>query len=213
MKDYTAATYGDRIALRPDGDGSWRRWRLALGAGGARHRSSEAMVARLRAKPGGDAIPVTIGDFADCRVDGTFELVFVVFNTFFMLTTQEQQVLFRPPSTSAAAFSDRGVRARPDAFRERPERRHLAPGVRHGAARPGPPRRRRPARDLPARRDRRNRNPALPDGAALRLALGAGPDGAPGRPPPAQASERLGRLPVHLVQHQSRLATGTTPPH
>ena len=51
--------------------------------------SSEAMVARLRAKPGGDAIPVTIGDFAVPR-RGTFELVFVV--TFFMLTTQEQQV-------------------------------------------------------------------------------------------------------------------------
>ena len=33
---------------------------------------SRAMVARLRAKPGGDAIGVTIGDFATTRVDGTF---------------------------------------------------------------------------------------------------------------------------------------------
>ena len=31
---------------------------------------SRAMVARLRAKPGGDAIDVTIGDFATTRVDG-----------------------------------------------------------------------------------------------------------------------------------------------
>ena len=54
--------------------------------------ASPAMVERLRAKPGGDAIAVTIGDMADVGVDGRFELVFVVFNTFFMLTTQEDQV-------------------------------------------------------------------------------------------------------------------------
>jgi SAM-dependent methyltransferase len=53
---------------------------------------SEAMVARLRAKPGGDAIAVTIGDMADVPVDGEFDLVYVVFNTFFGLTTQEAQV-------------------------------------------------------------------------------------------------------------------------
>ena len=35
---------------------------------------SRAMVARLRAKPGGDAIAVTIGDFAATKVDGTFSL-------------------------------------------------------------------------------------------------------------------------------------------
>ena len=54
--------------------------------------ASPAMVERLRAKPGGDAIAVTIGDMADVGVDDRFELVFVVFNTFFMLTTQEDQV-------------------------------------------------------------------------------------------------------------------------
>jgi SAM-dependent methyltransferase len=54
--------------------------------------ASEAMVARLRARPGGAAIPVTIGDFADVAVDGTFDLVFVVFNTFFALTSQERQI-------------------------------------------------------------------------------------------------------------------------
>jgi SAM-dependent methyltransferase len=53
---------------------------------------SEAMVARLRTKPGGDAIRVTVGDFADVAVDGTYPLIFVVFNTFFALTTQEDQI-------------------------------------------------------------------------------------------------------------------------
>lgn len=53
---------------------------------------SKAMVARLRAKPGGEAIPVTIGDMATTRVDGTFRLVFLVFNTIGNLTSQEAQV-------------------------------------------------------------------------------------------------------------------------
>lgn len=47
--------------------------------------ASEAMVAKLREKPGGDAIPVTIGDFADVAVDGAFDLIVVVFNTLFNL--------------------------------------------------------------------------------------------------------------------------------
>jgi SAM-dependent methyltransferase len=42
---------------------------------------SQAMVARLRAKPGGDAIGVTIGDFATTGVDGTFSVAYLVFNT------------------------------------------------------------------------------------------------------------------------------------
>jgi SAM-dependent methyltransferase len=53
---------------------------------------SRAMVARLRAKPGGEAIGVTIGDFAATRVDGTFTLAYLVFNTIMNLTTQEAQV-------------------------------------------------------------------------------------------------------------------------
>ena len=53
---------------------------------------SEAMVARLRAKPGGDDIHVTIGDFATATVGGTFSLAYLVFNTIFNLTTQEAQV-------------------------------------------------------------------------------------------------------------------------
>ena len=43
------------------------------------------MVDELRAKDGGEAIPVTIGDFADVEVEGAFSLVFVISNTFFML--------------------------------------------------------------------------------------------------------------------------------
>ena len=53
---------------------------------------SRAMVSRLRAKAGGDAIPVTIGDFATATVDGAFRLVYVVFNTIGNLTTQAEQV-------------------------------------------------------------------------------------------------------------------------
>src|SRR5215207_1939777 len=53
---------------------------------------SPAMVAQLRAKPGGDQISVTIGDFADVPVPGTYRLIFVVFNTMFNLLTQEDQV-------------------------------------------------------------------------------------------------------------------------
>ena len=56
--------------------------------------ASEAMVARMRAKPGGEAIPVTIGDMADVKpdTDDQFAMVFVVFSTFFFLLTQEDQV-------------------------------------------------------------------------------------------------------------------------
>ncbi|PRX92275.1 class I SAM-dependent DNA methyltransferase [Allonocardiopsis opalescens] len=53
---------------------------------------SRAMVARLRAKPGGDAVGVSIGDFATTRVAGSFSLVYLVFNTIMNLTSQEAQV-------------------------------------------------------------------------------------------------------------------------
>jgi hypothetical protein len=53
---------------------------------------SEAMVARLRAKPGGDQIAVTMGDFAEVPVTGSYPLIYVVFNTLFNLLTQEDQI-------------------------------------------------------------------------------------------------------------------------
>jgi SAM-dependent methyltransferase len=52
---------------------------------------SKAMVARLRAKPGGEDIGVTIGDFATTTVDGTFSVAYLVFNTIMNLTTQAAQ--------------------------------------------------------------------------------------------------------------------------
>jgi SAM-dependent methyltransferase len=53
---------------------------------------SRAMVARLRAKPGGAEIGVTIGDFATTTVAGRFTLAYLVFNTIMNLTTQAEQV-------------------------------------------------------------------------------------------------------------------------
>lgn len=53
--------------------------------------ASEAMVAKLRAKPGGDRIPVAIGDFADVPVDGRFALICVVYNTLFALLDRGAQ--------------------------------------------------------------------------------------------------------------------------
>jgi SAM-dependent methyltransferase len=53
--------------------------------------ASEAMVARLRAKPGGEQIPVVIGDMAQVPVDGPFGLVYLVFNTLFGLLSQARQ--------------------------------------------------------------------------------------------------------------------------
>lgn len=54
--------------------------------------ASEAMVAKMRAKPGGDRIPVTIANFADFTLEARYRVVYVVFNTFFGLLTQEEQV-------------------------------------------------------------------------------------------------------------------------
>lgn len=53
---------------------------------------SPEMVEVMRRKPGGDAIDVTIGDFADVGVEGPFDHVFLVFNTLFNLQTQEDQI-------------------------------------------------------------------------------------------------------------------------
>jgi SAM-dependent methyltransferase len=53
--------------------------------------ASEAMVGRLRAKPGGRSISVTIGDMAEVGVSGPFRLVYLVFNTLFGLLSQARQ--------------------------------------------------------------------------------------------------------------------------
>jgi hypothetical protein len=67
---------------------------------------SKAMVARLRAKPGGEDIGVTIGDFATTTVDGTFSVAYLVFNTILNLTTQAAQVAcFRKRCRSCIIYS------------------------------------------------------------------------------------------------------------
>jgi hypothetical protein len=121
MKEYGPETYGERIAavydelfhpptrseetveflagLAPDGPVlelaiGTGRIALPLAAKGIEVHgidASEAMVAKLRAKPGGDDIPVTIGDFADVGVEGRFRLIAIVFNTLWALLTQEDQ--------------------------------------------------------------------------------------------------------------------------
>jgi len=53
---------------------------------------SEAMLARLRAKPGAGAVRTAVGDFTSLRMDGEFRLVYLVFNTIMNVTTQEEQV-------------------------------------------------------------------------------------------------------------------------
>ena len=121
MDEYTASTYGDRIAGAYDGfygpvdvseranvleelAGGGRALELGIGTGtfalplAARGvethgiEISEAMVDQLRAKEGGESLPVTIGDFADVEIEGTFSLIFVISNTLFMLTEQEDQI-------------------------------------------------------------------------------------------------------------------------
>ena len=54
--------------------------------------ASVSMVAKLHSKPGGESIPVTMGNFADVPVEGQFSLIYVVFNTFYCLLTQEEQI-------------------------------------------------------------------------------------------------------------------------
>jgi SAM-dependent methyltransferase len=53
--------------------------------------ASAAMVQRLRAKPGGESVKVTIGDMAGVPVSGPFAVVYLVFNTLFGLLIQERQ--------------------------------------------------------------------------------------------------------------------------
>jgi SAM-dependent methyltransferase len=53
---------------------------------------SEAMVARLRAKPGAERVGVTVGDFATTTVEGSFSVAYLVFNTINNLTSQDEQV-------------------------------------------------------------------------------------------------------------------------
>jgi SAM-dependent methyltransferase len=91
--EFLAALAGDGAALEL-GIGTGRI-ALPLSKRGVRVHGidlSEAMVAKLHEKPGGEEIDVAIGDFATTKVDGTFSLAYVVFNTIGNLTTQDAQV-------------------------------------------------------------------------------------------------------------------------
>ncbi len=91
--DFLAALAGDGAALE-FGVGTGRV-ALPLAERGVRVQGidlSEAMVAKLRAKPGAERVTTTIGDFATTRVDGEHSLVYLVFNTICNLTTQDDQV-------------------------------------------------------------------------------------------------------------------------
>lgn len=111
------------------------RLALPLAAAGltvAGVEGSPDMLAVLRAKPGGDRIPVTVGDFAETRVEGRFALVLLAFNTVFALPSQDAQVrCFR----NAAAHLRPGGRfvveawvPDPGAFRDRTSLRLLTLG-------------------------------------------------------------------------------------
>ncbi|MGW5349840.1 methyltransferase domain-containing protein [Streptomyces sp. NPDC004031] len=122
MRDYDAATYGERFADLYDdwhpvtdevddavtllgklaGSGpalelgvGTGRFALPLAASGLPVHgieSSRAMIDRLRAKPGAELVTTSLGDFADVAVEGEYGLVFVTFNTFWMLLSQDDQV-------------------------------------------------------------------------------------------------------------------------
>lgn len=64
---------------------------------------SPAMIERMRAKPGGEAIPAVVGDMADVDVAGPFQLAYLVYNTLFNLPSQERQIdCFRNVAKSLA---------------------------------------------------------------------------------------------------------------
>ena len=136
MEEYTTSTYGDRMADAYDSfygpvdvpdridmleelAAGGRALELGIGTGNfalplaARGvdvhgiEISEAMVDQLRAKDGGATLPVSVGDFADVDVEGTFSLIYVINNTLFMLTEQEDQV--RCFENAASRLDESGV--------------------------------------------------------------------------------------------------------
>lgn len=100
IEETTALSVEFLAALAPGG----RALELAIGTGrvalplaarGLTVHGTDAsaeMIAKMREKPGGDAIPATVGDMSDVLAEGTFDLAYLVFNTIFNLTTQEAQI-------------------------------------------------------------------------------------------------------------------------
>lgn len=135
MKDYRPESYGERIAgvydemysefdpaaittLSQLADGG-RALELGIGTGrialpltqaGIEVSGidvSEAMVARLHAKAAAKSIHVTLGNFVDVAVDGRFALIYILFNTFYQLLIQDEQV--HCLANVAAHLEPRGV--------------------------------------------------------------------------------------------------------
>ena len=65
------------------------------------------MITQLRAKPGGDRLAVTLGNYADVAVPDAYRLIYVVFNTLFNLLTQDEQM--RCFENVAAHLTEDGV--------------------------------------------------------------------------------------------------------
>ena len=141
---------------------------------------SKAMVARLRAKPGGEDIGVTIGDFATTTVDGTFSVAYLVFNTILNLTTQAAQVAcFR----NVAAHLEHGgcfvIEVGVPELQRAPARRDHPPLPRErDQMGVGRVRRRGTRPHVPSLRDSGRKTRARFDSLPLRVAIGARPDGA-----------------------------------
>ena len=183
---------------------------LPLAARGVRVHGidlSEAMLARLRAKPGADEVTTTTGDMTSTRVPGRFELVYLVFNTVSNVTTQAGQVAV---FENAAAHLVPGGRFVVELLV--PQLQRIPHGERfhvfttdRGARRHRRVRRRHPAdvvAPLPARRP--GARPPL-GAVPLRVARRARPDGPDRRHGARAPLGRLARVAVHQHQRLPRL--------
>jgi SAM-dependent methyltransferase len=171
---------------------------------------SKAMAATLRAKPGGEDIGVTIGDFSTASVDGTFSVAYLVFNTIMNLTTQAAQVAcFRNVATQlepGGCFRHRSRRPRaPAAPARRDDSRIPRQREQMGARRV---RRREAGPHVASLRDRRRKSRALLGSVPVRVAGGARPDGRTCRDEAARTLERVEAGTVHERQSQARLRLG-----
>ena len=192
---FDAAVVGPAVARLADLAGDGRALEFAIGTGrialplaerGVRVvgiDNSDAMLARLREKPGAERIEAMVGDMAATRVDGEFALVYLVFNTIFNLTTQDGQVAC---FVNAAAHLRSGGRFVIEARVPELQRLPLGQTVLPWRADPGGIS--YYVYDVVTQRLsgqhyllQDERVPAEPDRDAVRMARRAGPDGAPGR--------------------------------
>ncbi len=213
--DFLADLAGDGAALEL-GIGTGRI-ALPLARRGVRVHGidlSEAMVARLRAKPGAEHIGVTIGDFATTRVEGTFSLAYLVFNTIMNLTSQDEQV---------ACFQNVGAHLEPGGCFVIevgvPDLQRLPPGETIRPFHVSATRLGFDEYDVAAQGLISHHYYAGPDGNAralldpvsLRVAGRARPDGAARRDAAARPLRRLEPRAVHEREHEPRLGLGEDP--